>query len=152
MMALVLFEYAPEPVDINRVISMLLIHDIVEIDAGDISPHDDKARKLKEAREKRAAQRLFGLLPHDQRDRFSELWEEFEAKNTADSRFANMIDRLQPPLMNYAAGGGTWKSHQTPFQEVTRRISRFRSGLPALSHVVEAIVCHAHARGWIRSP
>ncbi|UXS01219.1 HD domain-containing protein [Agrobacterium tumefaciens] len=110
LMAVLLAEYADEPVDLARVVKMILIHDIVEIDAGDTFIYDAKAVTDQEAREIAAADRLFGLLPEDQAAEFRALWDEFEARKTAEARFARAMDRLQPLLHNFFTSGGTWHS------------------------------------------
>lgn len=98
VMALVLAEYANEPIDLSRVVKMLLVHDIVEIDAGDTFIYDDSDPAAKAERERQAAHRIFGLLPADQQQELLALWEEFEARRTADARFAAALDRLQPQI------------------------------------------------------
>src|SRR3954471_16778318 len=109
VMALTLGEYAEQGTDLTRVIKMVLVHDIVEIDAGDTFAYDAQGYTDKEEREQRAAARIFGLLPDDQRDELLALWHEFEAITTPEPRFANALDRLEPLLGNYATGGGSWK-------------------------------------------
>lgn len=109
LFALVLAEHADEPVDIGRVVTMLLVHDLVEIDAGDVHVYDDDAQAQKALDEAAAADRLFGLLPSDQGDRLRALWEEFEARETLDARFAAALDRVQPVLLNVANEGGPWQ-------------------------------------------
>jgi putative hydrolase of HD superfamily len=108
MYAMVLAEYADGDVDTSRVVKMLLVHDIVEIDAGDTPIHNHGGPSDQSEREHRAALRLFGLLPPDQALEFRLLWEEFEAAESADARFAKSLDRLQPLIHNVATGGGTW--------------------------------------------
>src|SRR5690606_8064997 len=100
--------YAAEPVDVSRVVRMLLVHDIVEIDAGDTYAYDPAANVGKAEREQEAAGRLFGLLPGDQPADLRALWEEFEARATAEARFANSLDRLMPLLHNYLNDGRVW--------------------------------------------
>jgi putative hydrolase of HD superfamily len=109
-MALVLREYAPD-VDLLRVISMLLVHDLIEIDAGDTYAYDEEAAKSKREREVAAAERIFGLLPEGQGKEFRELWDEFEEKQTKEAEFAHVMDRIQPFLLNHASGGKSWKEH-----------------------------------------
>lgn len=106
VMALVLAEHAEEPVDLLRVLTAVALHDVVEIDAGDVLLYDDDARVAAAAGERAAAERIFGLLPADQAGQLRGLWEEFEARTSADARFAAAVDRLQPLLLNAAAGGG----------------------------------------------
>jgi putative hydrolase of HD superfamily len=109
MMAVLLAEYADEDVDIGRVVRMLLIHDIVEIDAGDTFIYDDEAVAMQGQRQETAADRLFAMLPVEQGRELRALWEEFEAQESADARFAKAMDRLQPLLHNYFTRGGTWR-------------------------------------------
>jgi putative hydrolases of HD superfamily len=112
MCAVILAEHANEPVDVGKVVQMLLIHDLVEIDAGDLFVYGTAEQMVaQEAKEQDAAQRIFGLMPNDQADRFRALWDEFEAKETAESKFAKAVDRVQPMLLNLASGGGSWERH-----------------------------------------
>lgn len=120
--ALVLADQAEPDVQISRVLKMLLLHDIVEIDAGDAPIHgvvDHAAMAIKEAA---AADRLFGLLPEDQRDDFRALWDEFEAAATPDAKFAKSIDRLQVPVANLANGGGSWVEYNVTFDQLESRV------------------------------
>jgi putative hydrolase of HD superfamily len=144
-------EYAPSPVDVGRVIRMLLIHDIVEIDAGDTFAYDLAAYADKDEREGRAADRIFGLLPADQAAEFRALWDEFEAASTPESRYANALDRLQPLLLNSCTGGGSWSSHRVTSAHVLTRMAPVRHGTPELWPTVLAIVEDASARGWLVS-
>ncbi|WP_334064212.1 HD domain-containing protein [Limimaricola cinnabarinus] len=131
--ALVLAEHAARPVDISRVLTMLLLHDLVEIDAGDTPIHGDHDPAEQEAREQAAADRIFGLLPEDQRDGLRAIWEEFEAAESDDAVFAKSIDRVQPVLSNLASGGGTWPEYNvTPEQLETRVGTKVSRGAPAL--------------------
>jgi putative hydrolase of HD superfamily len=111
MMALILSEHAEEAVDLSRVIKMVLIHDIVEADAGDTFLYDEDANEPKAEMEKLAAERIFGLLPRDQQTELTSLWEEFEARKTPDARFAAAIDRLEPMMQNALTSGYAWKRH-----------------------------------------
>ena len=131
--ALVLAEHAARPVDISRVLTMLLLHDLVEIDAGDTPIHGDHDPAEQEAREQAAADRIFGLLPEDQRDGLRAIWEEFEAAESDDAVFAKSIDRVQPVLSNLASGGGTWPEYNvTPEQLEARVGTKVSRGAPAL--------------------
>ncbi|HXF60488.1 MAG TPA: HD domain-containing protein [Caldilineaceae bacterium] len=147
--ALVLAPLADEPVDINRVIKMLLLHDVVEIDAGDTFAYDPVRRLDQAAREEAAAQRLFGLLPEAQAAEFRALWEEFDARATADARFAHAVDRLLPVLHNYATGGGAWKAHQLHWAHVVQRVSAIQDGSAALWGFVAALLDDAVAQGYL---
>lgn len=111
VMALLLAEHADAKVDVARVVGMLLVHDIVEIDAGDTFIYDAAGHADKDEREQRAADRLFGLLPPDQAEHFRGLWDEFEARQTPEARFAAAIDRLQPVLLNCMTEGKAWRRH-----------------------------------------
>ena len=112
LMAVLLAEYADPQVDINRVVMMLLVHDLVEIDAGDTFIYDEQARVTQADRERRAADRIFGLLPQGQGQRLRALWEEFETRESPEARFASAIDRLQPLLSNYFTKGSSWKKRR----------------------------------------
>ncbi|PSK82907.1 putative hydrolase of HD superfamily [Limimaricola soesokkakensis] len=131
--ALVLSEHAARPVDVSRVMTMLLLHDLVEIDAGDAPIHGDHDPARQEALEQAAAERIFGLLPEDQRAEMRAIWEEFEAAETDDAIFAKSIDRVQPVLSNLASDGGTWPEYNvTPEQLETRVGSKVTRGAPAI--------------------
>ncbi|WP_407493505.1 HD family hydrolase [Pseudooceanicola sp. MF1-13] len=135
LFAAVLGEHAPDGVQIDRVIRMLLIHDIVEIDAGDVPIYaQTKAGQAEtEAAEQAAAERLFGLLPDDQAADFKALWTEFEAAETPDAVFAKSLDRFQPPNLNLASGGGSWKDYKVTFDVLDQRVGKpVRRGAPAL--------------------
>ena len=139
MFALILGEQAEDGVCIDRVIRMLLIHDIVEIDAGDFPLHDAYDPAEKEAAEDAAANRLFGLLPMDQAASLRALWDEFEAGQTADARFARALDRIQPPLLNMASGGGSWITHGVSLDNIDTRVGvPALRGAPAVWHRVRA--------------
>ncbi len=109
LMAMVLAEHTDEKLDVMRVLQMLLVHDLVEVDAGDTFCYDLAANATKADRERCAAERLFGLLPEDQEREFRQLWEEFEARESGEARFANALDRLLPLLQNFHNGGGSWR-------------------------------------------
>ena len=140
LMAAVLAEHSREPVDVARVIRMLLVHDLVEIDAGDTFAYDAAANTDREARERQAAERLFGMLPAGQGAELRALWEEFERRDTADSRAANALDRLQPLLNNHHTHGGSWRMHGVRRTQVLRRMEPIRVAMPGLWPTVEAIV------------
>lgn len=140
MFALVLADQAEPGVSIDRVIRMLLIHDIVEIDAGDMPIHAAGAGSVAQARaEQQAADRLFGMLPATQGSALRALWDEFEAGETPDARFAKALDRCQPPLMNLAAGGGSWADYDVSLDHIDARVGvPARRGAPALWDRVRA--------------
>ena len=149
VMAPLLAEYAPEPVDVNRALRMLLVHDIVEIDAGDTFAYDTQGNESKAERELQAADRIFGLLPEDQQRDYRALWEEFELRDTPDARFANALDRLQPLLNNYRTQGGTWRIHKLNRAQVVKRMEPIREFLPSVYPIVEQYLSDACARGWL---
>lgn len=131
--ALVLAEQAEDGVDINRVIRMLLIHDLVEIDAGDAPIYGDHDAGILAQAEQAAADRIFGLLPGDQARDLRELWDEFEANESPDARFAKSLDRFQPPNQNLAAGGGSWTDYAVSYDTLVDRVGRkIAHGAPGL--------------------
>lgn len=121
LMAYLLQEHAEEPVDVPRVMLMVLIHDLVEIDAGDTYAYDSEGAKTKREREVRAAERIFGLLPEDQGRYFRELWDEFEAYESADAKYAHLLDNFQPLLLNDASGGRSWSEHDVKKSQIYKR-------------------------------
>jgi len=149
LFALVLSEHAREPVDVSRVVAMLILHDLVEIDAGDTYVYDDAALATKATRERAAADRLFHLLPPDQAGGLRNLWEEFDARETADSRFANAVDRLAAVLLNYVGRGGAWQTHGVSARQVRDRNAAVGQAAPALGELVRAVVEDSVARGWL---
>ena len=132
VMAVVLAEHADSSIDLLRVVAMLLVHDLVEIDAGDTFLYDDEAAITKSAREQRAADRIFELLPADQTTQLRALWDEFEQLETPEARFAKALDRLQPLLHNYLARGGTWQEPGVNHAKVTDRKQIIDLGSPTL--------------------
>ena len=130
--AMVLQEYASSPVNLPKVLRMLVVHDVVEIDAGDTFAYDAAGNATKEARERRAADRIFGLLPADLAAELRSLWEEFDAAATPEARFANAVDRIQPFLQNRETGGGTWHTHNLSRDQVLARMDPVRTALPQL--------------------
>ena len=121
LMAILLKEYAEEEVDVLRVITMILIHDLVEIDAGDTYAYDAEAGATKAERELQAAERIFSILPEDQGTYFRSLWDEFEAYESADSKYAHLLDNFQPLLLNDASGGISWREHQVKKKQIYKR-------------------------------
>ncbi len=131
--ALILSDQAKPSVDINRVIKMLILHDLVEIDAGDNPIFEEVDVAAMEAAEQVAAERIFGLLPNDIRDDLRAIWEEFEAAQTDDAQFAKSLDRFQPPMQNLASGGGSWTDYDVSEQMIADRVgSKIQIGAPAL--------------------
>jgi len=149
MMALLLTEHADSEVNLARVIQMLLVHDIVEIDAGDTFCYDAEANLDKADREQRAADRIFGLLPADQEVELRALWDEFEKRDTADSRFANAIDRMQPVLQNLATSGHSWRLHKITKAQVLERNSPIGDGSKSIWSVLEQRIEEAFAKGLV---
>ena len=150
LMALTLAEYADEPVEITRVIQLLLVHDLVEIDAGDTFFFDEKAMVGKAEREQVAAVRIFGLLPADQAAALRALWDEFEEHATPEARFANAVDRMQPLLNNYLTQGGSWRKHGTTFTRVQSRVTPIvAAGSNRLAQFVEQLLADAVERGFL---
>lgn len=121
LMAYLLQEYAEEPVEVSKVMLMVLIHDLVEIDAGDTYAYDEEGAKTKDERERKAAEHIFGMLPEDQGMYLKALWEEFEAYETAEAKYAHMLDNFQPLLLNDAAGGISWTEHQVKKSQIYKR-------------------------------
>jgi putative hydrolase of HD superfamily len=148
VMAVVLAEHAPPGTDVARVVRMLLVHDIVEIDAGDTFAYDPEAQHDKAAREGAAAERIFGLLAPGQSHELRGSWEEFEACQTREARFANALDRFAGLLQNWAGGdGGTWRQHGVTREAVLARMDPIREGAPGLWPLVLEIVETATAEG-----
>ncbi|SEW07117.1 putative hydrolases of HD superfamily [Cognatiyoonia koreensis] len=139
--ALVMAEHAERPVNVDRVIKMLLLHDLVEIDAGDIPIHSAAARDVaaQAAIEQAAADRIFALLPADQADACRALWDEFEAAETDDAIFAKSIDRVQPVIANLESGGGSWRDFNVTVEHLETRVGiKVRRGAPAIWEALSA--------------
>ena len=150
MLALVLSEYANEPVDLQRVLATVLIHDVVEIDAGDTYAYDDAGNATKAAREQKAAERLFGLLPAEQGRYLRQLWDEFEAGSTPEARFANALDRIQPLMLNYTKHGQSWQTHGTKQSQVMGRMQRVYDGSETLGDFAVDLIRCAVEEGILR--
>lgn len=149
MLALVLAEHANEAVDLLHTLKLLLIHDIVEIDAGDTYAYDDDSHDGKHEREREASERIFGLLPPDQSAEMRGLWEEYEAQATPEARFALALDRFMPFLHNYHTGGITWRENRVTRAKVEDRMAPVGQGSPVLGEVVAAIVEQATESGLL---
>lgn len=121
LMAYLLQEYAEESIEVSKVMLMVLIHDLVEIDAGDTYAYDEEGAKTKDERERKAADHIFGMLPEDQGMYLKALWEEFEAYETAEAKYAHLLDNFQPLLLNDAAGGISWTEHQVKKSQIYKR-------------------------------
>ena len=140
LMAFVLKEYVKEPIDVMKVMLMVLIHDLVEIDAGDTYAYDSVGAVDKREREEKAADRIFGLLPKDQRSYFRELWEEFEAYETADAKYAHLLDNFQPILLNDASGGKSWAEHGVKKSQIYKRNEKVEETSDAVWQKMQVIV------------
>ena len=150
VMAVILQEYAAEPVDMAKVMKMVLLHDLVEIDAGDTFAYDPEAGLDKEERETAAADRLYGMLPSDQGQELRTLWDEFEARETPEAKFAACLDRLQPLLNNDHTAGGTWQTHGVSSGQVRKRMEPVGEGAPCLGDLVERLIQEAIAQGILQ--
>ncbi|GAB0112838.1 HD domain-containing protein [Acidisoma sp. C75] len=151
LFAMVLSEYAVAPIDLWRVVQMLILHDLVEIEAGDTPLHLTLGDTDQAAREAAAADILFGMLPADQGPGLRALWEEFEAAESADARFAKACDRLQPILLNHVVGGGTWQARPDFNIDMERQLTRrIEQGSPTLWAAAEIVFAEAVACGWLK--
>ncbi len=151
LMALILSEYVENlQVDVFRVVKMLLIHDLIEIDAGDTFCYDDNACEGQHERELQAAKRIFNLLPVDQAQQLQSIWEEFEARKTLNSRFANALDRLQPLLNNYYTDGKMWQKHNVKRHQVVARNGPIGEVAPELWRYASRLIEDAVARGILK--
>jgi putative hydrolase of HD superfamily len=151
LMAIILSEYAKIPkIDVFRVVKMLLIHDLVEIDAGDTFCYDNVACQDQHDRESKAANRIFNLLPPDQVEKLKSLWEEFEDCQTSDSRYANALDRLQPLLSNYYTDGKAWVKHGVKKNQVLNRNSSIQEGAPELWRYAVELIENAVQKGILK--
>jgi putative hydrolases of HD superfamily len=149
--AILLAEHANEPVDITRVLKMVLVHDIVEIDAGDTYFYDEAAEVDKSTREQTAADRLFGILPADQGEELRALWEEFELGETPEARFALALDRFMPQLHNYYTEGRSWNEHGITADRVLERNASIANGSGKLWDCARSLLDDAVERGFLPS-
>ena len=140
IMAYLLKEYANEKVDISRVMLMCLIHDIVEIDAGDTYAYDEEGIQTQKQREEKAKQRIFSILPDDQKDELISLFDEFEECETPEAKYAHAMDNLQPLILNNNNGGGDWKEHGVTAEQVYKRQSKTRLGSERLYEIADKII------------
>jgi len=151
IMAILLSEYsAAKDLDILKVIKMVLIHDIVEIDAGDTFCYDEKGYEDKEEREKKAAERIFNILPDDQAKEIRELWEEFEKLETDEAKFAACLDRLQPLILNYNTNGHTWQKPGVNKSKVLKRIGPLEENTPDLWEYAREILEDSIKKGYLK--
>lgn len=151
VMAYLLKEYANEEVDISHVMIMCLIHDLVEIEAGDTYAYDAEGKKTQRAREEQAADHIFSLLPDDQRDELRGIFEEFDTGNTPEARFARAMDNFQPLLLNDSNGGGDWREHDVSRKTVETRQSRTAEGSEILYEKTEEILDENVRKGSLKS-
>ena len=150
IMAYLLREYSNEPVDIARVMLMCLIHDVVEIDAGDTYAYDEASLATQQEREDRAKERLFSMLPQDQAEELTEIFEEFEAYETPESKFAHAMDNLQPVILNNSNGGGDWKEHGVTAEQIYGRQRKTALGSEKLFEVIDRIIQENVRKGSIK--
>lgn len=151
LMAILMEEHANQPVDISRVVKMLLLHDVVEIDAGDTFVYDVAASAQQEQKELEASQRLFGMLPSDQGQSLLELWLEFESATTADAKFAKALDRIIPMLLNYHNQGQSWQEHGVTRQQALTVNQKIEYGSEALWEKAQQIINDATLNGWLKA-
>ena len=149
VMAFVLSEHANEPIDAARCAKMLLVHDIVEIDAGDVYRYDVEARAERTDREERAAERIYGLLPDEQPGELRRLWQEFEHGDSPEARFARALDRLMPLLHNYHTEGRSWKEHGVSSREVLQSNEVMAEGSEGLWEYARSLIKDAVRRGYL---
>ena len=150
IMAYLLKEYANEPVDIGKVMLMCLIHDIVEIDAGDTYAYDEVNLKTQKAREDAAKERIFSLLPVDQKEELIALFDEFEAWETPESKFAHAMDNIQPLILNHSNGGADWRAHGVTARQVYGRQNKTKLGSETIFQVSDAIIKDNIRKGNIK--
>lgn len=151
IMAYMLKEYSNEPVDIGKVMLMCLIHDIVEIDAGDTYAYDAENLKTQKAREDAAKERIFSILPEEQKEELIKLFDEFEAFETAESKFAHAMDNLQPLILNNSNGGGDWREHGVTARQVYGRQSKTKLGSERLYEVTDKLIQENINKGNIKA-
>ncbi len=151
IMAYLLKEYANEEIDISKVMIMCLIHDVVEIDAGDTYAYDEEALKDQREREEKAKERIFSLLPGDQKKDLIALFDEFEAYETAEAKFAHALDNFQPLLLNHSNDGGDWKDHDVSASQVYQRQNKTRYGSEKLFEITDMILKKHIENGDLRN-
>ncbi|MBE3900655.1 HD domain-containing protein [Vibrio parahaemolyticus] len=151
LMAVLMVEHANAPVDICRVMKMLLIHDVVEIDAGDTFVYDTAASKEQAEKEIKAAERLFGMLPTDQGQELLALWLEFEAAQSDDAKYAKALDRLIPMLLNYHTNGQSWKENSVTREQALTINKRIEFGSVTLWDKAKELIEEATEKGWLKS-
>lgn len=150
MMALVLAEHSNKPIDILKVVKMLLIHDIVEIDAGDTFIYDTQKNHTNTEEELRAAERIFGILPEQQAKEFIEIWKEFEDGVTNEAKFAKSMDRLEPLLQNYSNNGGTWAEFNVDYEKVYEKKKAIKEGSTTIWEYAENLLNKSVEKGFLK--
>ena len=150
IMAYLLREYSNEPVDITRVMLMCLIHDVVEIDAGDTYAYDEEGKKTQKAREEAAKERIYSLLPEDQKEELAAIFDEFEESKTPESKFDHAMDNLQPLMLNNSNDGGDWREHGVSAKQVYGRQSRTKEGSEKLYEVTDQIIKKHREKGNLK--
>ena len=150
IMAYLLRECSNEPVDITRVMLMCLIHDVVEIDAGDTYAYDEEGKKTQKAREEAAKERIYSLLPEDQKEELAAIFDEFEESKTPESKFAHAMDNLQPLMLNNSNDGGDWREHGVSAKQVYGRQSRTKEGSEKLYEVTDQIIKKHREKGNLK--
>ena len=150
IMAYLLREYSNEPVDITRVMLMCLIHDVVEIDAGDTYAYDEEGKKTQKAREEAAKERIYSLLPEDQKEELAAIFDDFEESKTPESKFAHAMDNLQPLMLNNSNDGGDWREHGVSAKQVYGRQSRTKEGSEKLYEVTDQIIKKHREKGNLK--
>ncbi len=150
IMIYLLREYANQEIDLAKTMMMALIHDVVEIDAGDTYAYDTVGLATQKEREAKAADRIFGMLPDDQREEFRALFEEFEAYETPESRFAHVMDNLQPLMLNNSNGGGDWKEHGVAKSQIYKRNARTHTGSEDIWKYIQKLVQENIDKGSVK--
>ncbi len=140
VMAFLLEDYANEKIDLLKTIKMILLHDVVEIDAGDTYAYDTQGNQTKRIREQKAADRIYGMLPEEQKAEYRALWEEFEAMETPESKFANTLDKVQPVLLNHASGGKSWREHGVKKSQIIERNKKTHEGSEVLWEYIQKLI------------
>ncbi|MDE7298325.1 MAG: HD domain-containing protein [Lachnospiraceae bacterium] len=152
VMCLLLGEYANDSIDLLKTVAMVLFHDVIEIEAGDTYAYDEAGHGTKDARERAAAEHLYGILPEDQGEKLKALWEEFEAGETAEAKFARTLDRVQPLMLNDASGGRSWEEHGIAAEQVYRRNELTHTGSEQLWEYARTLIEKNVENGKLRRP
>lgn len=150
LMTILLAEYSNKKIDVLKTLKMIIVHDIIEIDAGDTFIYDEAGNKTKADREEKAAQRLFHILPDDQAKEFHNVWKEFEDRKTPEAQFAHSIDRLQPNMMNFYSAESVWKSHNLTKSQVTSKAKIIEDGSKELWKQAQKFIDEGMKKGLLR--